>query len=208
MTEQSFREKFMAALDATSMSVAELSRRSGVSYDTINKLKRRDGASTRADNAAALAAALGFDYDAGQADAGGETLLPVYNVQASAGHGTLIDGEEIVSSIAFPPGYLKKLTKANPKNLAIIGVKGDSMVPTLHDDDLVMLDTSKVDLSFDGLFVMRDDGDGLLVKRIGRASKRGHIMVISDNRDLYPPIERAAEHIEVVGKVIWMGKKV
>lgn len=134
-------------------------------------------------------------------------LVPVYDVQASAGFGSIVDGEEHVASLAFPPDYLRRLTRANPRDLKIITVKGDSMVPTLSDDDVVMLDVSKRDLSYDGLFVIRDNGDGLLVKRVGRATRNGHITLISDNR-VYLPVERLASEIEVIGKVIWQGRKV
>lgn len=135
-------------------------------------------------------------------------LVSVYDVTASAGHGAVVDDEERVSSLAFPPGYLRKLTRANPRDLAIITVKGDSMLPTLGDDDVVMLDMSKRDLSYDGLFILRDNGDGLLVKRVGRASRSGYVSLISDNRTLYPAVERAIEDIEVIGKVLWHGRKV
>lgn len=135
-------------------------------------------------------------------------LVPVYNVHASAGHGSFIEEEEIAERLAFPSEYLRHVTKADPKNLAIIGVKGDSMLPTLKDDDLVMLDTSKTDLSYDGLFVMRDGGNALLVKRITRASQKDFILIKSDNAAMYPPIERHLSEVEVVGKVVWMGVKV
>jgi phage repressor protein C with HTH and peptisase S24 domain len=81
------------------------------------------------------------------------------------------------------------------------------MVPTIAEDDLVMVDTTKRDLSFDGVFVIRDDGASLLVKRIGRGTRRGHVMVISDN-PRYAPTERPLAEIEVLGKVLWMGVKV
>jgi phage repressor protein C with HTH and peptisase S24 domain len=135
-----------------------------------------------------------------------QVLVPVYAVNASAGPGAINGTEEIVDTLAFPPGYLRHLTRSSPKNLAIIGVKGDSMIPTLKDDDVVMIDMTKTDLSYDGLFVIRDGGDALLVKRIGRASRRGYIMIISDNPHV-PPVERAQAEIEVVGKVIWRGVK-
>lgn len=64
----SFRDEMMSALERTGMSIAELSRRSGVSYDVLNKLKRRSGSSTSAENAAKIRAVLGF----GAADASDE----------------------------------------------------------------------------------------------------------------------------------------
>ena len=142
------------------------------------------------------------------ADHSAGSLVPVYDVTASAGHGAVVEDENHVSSLAFPPGYLRRLTSAKPRDLAIITVKGDSMLPTINEDDVVMLDMSKRDLSYDGLFVLRDNGDGLLVKRIGRATRGGYVSLISDNRSLYHVVERAIEDIEVIGKVIWHGRKV
>jgi len=220
MQRKSFGDIVIEEMAARGWSAKELQRRSGVSYDVIAKLKQRPGSSTSSENGQKLALALGLDWPvadgSGMPMAGlhenpepfGSTLVPVYDVQASAGHGNLVDAEDHVSSLAFPADYLRKLTRANPKDLKIITVKGDSMLPTLNDDDVVMLDTSKKDLSYDGLFVLRDNGDGLLVKRIGRASKSGFVSLISDNRVLYPTVERAIEDIQVIGKVLWQGRKV
>jgi phage repressor protein C with HTH and peptisase S24 domain/DNA-binding transcriptional regulator YiaG len=134
-------------------------------------------------------------------------LVPVYGVEASAGHGAVVSEEIQEYSLAFPSAYLRTLTTSSPENLSIISVKGESMEPTLLDNDIVLLDTSKINLSHDGLFVIRFD-DVLHVKRVGRSPKRGHITIISDNKELYPPMEAAASDIEPVGKVLWYGRKV
>lgn len=137
-----------------------------------------------------------------------EALIPIFEVTASAGHGAALMEHELVEDhLSFPPQYLREITSTAPKHLAIIRTKGDSMVPTIAEDDLVMVDTTKRDLSFDGLFVIRDDGASLLVKRIGRGTRRGHVMVISDN-PRYAATERPLSDIEVLGKVLWMGVKV
>lgn len=145
---------------------------------------------------------------AGEGSAGDDDLIAVYDVSASAGHGVLAETEELAAySLAFPPNYLSKLTRSNPKNLSIISVKGDSMEPTLHDDDIVMLDFSKRDLNFDGLFVLRF-GETLHVKRVARSSRREHVKIISDNREVYPAEDMHLSDVEVIGKVIWKGGKV
>ena len=137
----------------------------------------------------------------------GLRLVPVYGIQASAGHGVIApDFEEVDYTLAFPADYLRSISKSNPKNLVIIGVKGDSMEPTLKDDDIVMVDTSKQNLGFDGLFVLNFDG-ATHVKRISR-SKPEHIVVISDNKANYPPVEYRGADVQVIGKVIWKGGKV
>lgn len=136
-----------------------------------------------------------------------ESLIPVYSVDASAGGGSVVLEEEVTHSLAFPAEYLKKLTSSQMGDLAIISVKGDSMEPTLLDDDVVLLDLSKTNLSFDGLFVLRFD-DALHVKRIGRSGRKDHVTILSDNRDIYPPIEAPTKDITPVGKVLWYGRKV
>jgi phage repressor protein C with HTH and peptisase S24 domain len=159
-----------------------------------------------AEDVLALAGAGEIPWSVPDATEGPVDLIPVYDVQASAGPGFIVDGEDYVTSLAFPQDYLRRLTRANPRNLQIITVKGDSMFPTINDDDVVLLDVSKRDLSYDGLFVVRDNGAGLLVKRIGRASQSGHVMMISDNK-AYSSVERPMSEIEVIGKVLWRGGK-
>lgn len=214
-----FARGLQAVIASRNLKPAPLSVQAGLSDSAIRDMVRKGG-SPKLSTAQAIANVLGMTIDDIIAAGGGPTrvsslpaiptgtdLVPIYGVHASAGYGALVHDEEIVDTLAFPPGYLRRLTKANPRDLAIIGVKGESMVPTLQDDDIVMIDLTKRDLSYDGLFVIRDNGDGLLVKRIGRASMRGHVTLISDNRH-YPPTEKLAAEIEVIGRVIWMGKKV
>lgn len=135
------------------------------------------------------------------------TLVPVYDVTASAGHGAVVEAEEQVHSLAFPPFYLRKIAGRTANGLAVIAVKGDSMEPTLPDDSIVLVDTTKKNLGYDGLFVLLID-EVLHVKRIGRGTRPGHVMIISDNKDLHPAFERAIEDVEAIGKVLWYGRKV
>lgn len=146
--------------------------------------------------------------ESGEVGPDGHPLVTVFDVSASAGPGAIAVSEDMAAySLAFPPSYLKELTRSSPHNLAIIGVKGESMAPTLHDDDIVMIDTSKTNLDFDGLFVLRF-GETLHVKRVTRSPQPGHIKIISDNSSLYPSEDWPAQDVTVVGKVIWKGGKV
>lgn len=199
---------------------APLAKRAGMGETAIRDLFRK-GSSPKVSTAVAIAAALGTTVDgvilAGGGEAGRQlavdvlpssgNLIPVYDVSASAGHGVIVDYEAIAYSLAFPSDYLRHVTKSDPRNLQIISVKGDSMHPTLHDGDLVMLDRSKTSLNYDGLFVLLY-GDALHVKRASRASLPGRVLIVSDNRTIYPPQEYAAEDVTVIGKVIWYGRKV
>lgn len=149
------------------------------------------------------------DPDGAKKAAGGATgpaLVPVYSVEASAGSGRVVDLEEHIANLAFSPRYLAEMTAARGRDLAAIRVRGDSMEPTLLDDDMVLIDRTKTSLDYDGLFVLRF-GEALHVKRVGRGRSRATVQVISDNR-IYPAVEMERTEIEVVGKVLWYGRKV
>lgn len=151
----------------------------------------------------------GADSVVGADDGGSaelDALVPVYDVAASAGHGSSVDGEIIEAHIALSRDYLRDVIGASERNLKVIKVQGHSMEPTLNDGDLVMLDATKRDLSYDGLFVIRFD-NALHVKRVGRAPKRGHVEIISDHPS-YGRQVWSIEELEPVGRVLWVGRKV
>ena len=58
-----FRLGLKAQIDACDTTVAEISRKTGVSRDVINKLPAREGASTTVENAVALAAFFGAQVE-------------------------------------------------------------------------------------------------------------------------------------------------
>ncbi len=63
MQGKSFRDRVLTAMEELEMSKAELHRKSGVPYHAIDKFLKREGASTSAENAAALAGVLGIKVD-------------------------------------------------------------------------------------------------------------------------------------------------
>ena len=213
----SIAEQVAARRRGKGLSQAELAALAGVSQQLVSQIERGENDTTK--HLPSIARALECtvaDLDDSYRDLGPsemhvvapseDDMVDVYNVEASAGFGSLVGHEMVVDRLSFPPGYLRQITSSHPSNLAIISVKGDSMQTTLADGDLVMVDTSKRDLSFDGLFVLQDGGASLLVKRVGRAARRGWVKLISDNK-VYDAIEREVSEIDVVGKVIWKGVK-
>lgn len=140
----------------------------------------------------------------------GSSLVRVYDIQAAAGNGFIPDSyEAVVDLLAFPQRYLSDITKTSPEHLAIIGVVGSSMQPTLNHGDVVMVDMTKTDIDFDGMFVVRI-GEALKVKRVSYGAKRRSIIVRSDNPNkLQFPDEEyfQGDDIQVVGRVAWIGAK-
>lgn len=128
-------------------------------------------------------------------------LVPGYHIQVSAGNGSCAIDAPVKRHLAFRRKYLKyKGLDAN--KLAVVFAKGDSMEPTIKDNDSLLIDLS-CKTPIDGkLFVVRL-GDELYAKRIQK-SFDGSIRLISDNRE-YDPIEVSKdqlEHLCVIGRVV------
>ena len=133
--------------------------------------------------------------------------VPVLDVEASAGHGSVASQEPQCSHFGFEEGWLRKITTSKANNLSIVRVLGDSMEPTLSDGDEVMVDQCDGMLRLrDGIYVLRMD-DALNVKRIAIEPQGRRISVVSDNK-AYPNwrgLERRS--VDVVGRVLWFGRQ-
>ena len=94
--------------------------------------------------------------------------IPRLALGASAGPGTLALDEAESGRLRFSQRWLRTLG-LDPGQLSVIEVAGDSMEPTLHDGDEILVDRSPRPWR-DGIHVVRID-EVLLVKRleIGRA---------------------------------------
>ncbi|WP_368212302.1 helix-turn-helix transcriptional regulator [Aeromonas sp. s10] len=134
------------------------------------------------------------------------TLVDCYQVFASAGFGATVSDELKTEPMAFRTDWLKKEGLA-PERLAVIRAKGDSMEPTISNNDIILVSLCNGDALRDGLYVLRI-GDSLLVKRL-QFDVLGGIKVISDNPGYETQVvtkdQRADVHI--VGRVAWAGKK-
>lgn len=131
--------------------------------------------------------------------------VPKLAVGASAGAGALNDAEALAGKIDFDETWLRRMG-LDPARLSLIRVEGDSMQPTLNDGDDIMVDTAAADRApKKGIHVLRLDG-ALMVKRL-HPGKGGKLSVLSDN-PAYAPIEDVdASDVTVIGRVVWVGRK-
>jgi phage repressor protein C with HTH and peptisase S24 domain len=138
--------------------------------------------------------------------AAGDSLvgIPRLDVGASAGAGAADPSERALGRIGFDPAWLRRLGVA-PATAALIRVEGDSMAPTLSDGDEILVDRGARRLR-DGLWVLRLDG-ALLVKRVAVRPDGGRVSVLSDNPAYpgWPDCDPAA--VDVVGRVVWVGRR-
>ena len=134
--------------------------------------------------------------------------VPKYDVRASAGSGEIIHSEQIVDFLAFKLEWVKYHLRASEKSLVLISAVGDSMVPTIEDEDLLLIDTSQETFSDDGIYCFTSNDFGLSIKRLQRLPD-GVILVKSDNAayQQYSLSAQQAENIKIIGKVVWSGRK-
>ncbi|HEY0131052.1 MAG TPA: S24 family peptidase, partial [Allosphingosinicella sp.] len=64
-------------------------------------------------------------------------VVPQFDLGASAGPGTLPEDERARSHLSFDAKWLRRLA-GDPKQLSMIKVEGDSMLPTLSDGDEIL----------------------------------------------------------------------
>lgn len=137
----------------------------------------------------------------------GFILVPHYEVQASAGNGSLVHSEQIVDYLAFKADWVRNTLGVAQKDLALISVKGDSMEPELSNEDLILVDMRKNRVEDNAIYVLQFDGT-LLVKRIQRKLD-GSMHVMSDNPRYEAEVvsaDRAAD-LHVLGRVVWSGRR-
>lgn len=138
---------------------------------------------------------------------GSHVTVPQLDVGASAGPGALPGGEAALSHIAFDRKWLRRLVAGDGSQLSIIRVEGDSMAPTLDDGDEILVDRGdSFERLRDGIYVLRRE-DALMVKRLSPDPSGRTVTVRSDN-DAYPswPGCKPGE-IDVVGRVVWCGRR-
>ncbi len=137
----------------------------------------------------------------------GAVRVPRLAVQASAGQGRLVDGEETIGARWFDRAWLRKICRGKPSELSIITVSGDSMAPTLMDGDEVLVDPADAAQSVrDGIYVLRRD-DQLMVKRIALTPSAGALAIISDN-PAYPTWRDCSPgSVDVLARVVWFARE-
>ena len=138
----------------------------------------------------------------------GFSQVPELDVRASAGHGAFHEGDEEIKAVwMFPDAVIRHELRARSANLRIITIDGDSMEPLLASGDRVLVDTAQRVPAPPGIFVIWD-GLGIVAKRIEHipTAEPSRIVIKSVN-PLYGDYERPTEEVNIVGRVIWAGKK-
>jgi phage repressor protein C with HTH and peptisase S24 domain len=134
-------------------------------------------------------------------------LVPRYEVAASAGGGSIVHSEQIVDYLSFKAEWIRNGLGLSEKDLALINVQGDSMEPTLSNNDLILIDMRTRQVQDNSVYVIQFNG-ALLVKRIQRKLD-GSVIVKGDNPVYEQEVLQAGaqSQLNVIGRVVWCGRR-
>lgn len=224
MPSMSLGDRIAERLEALGISQSELARRVKVSQPTINSLIR--GGNTGSKHLHRIAAEL----ETSPAWLAGETddispvapristveklaeeldlaILPQLDIGFSMGGGRdLTDQFEQTGVVPFSRAWLRAMMGGAVSDLFVARGEGDSMEPTMKDGDIILIDTSqKMIRAQDRIWAVSYGGLGM-VKRVRRVPSGAHLL-LSDNSAV-SPIECHDEEMSIIGRVIWIGRKI
>ena len=113
------------------------------------------------------------------------------------------DQDSRAVTFGFHAGWVKRALGCDPDDLAVFTVGGDAMAPSLHEGDLVLVDTRNSSHTDDTLYLIRRQGH-MVVKRVQR-QLNGDLLVRSDNAAYADERVTAAAigGLEIIGRVVW-----
>ena len=126
--------------------------------------------------------------------------VAVFQVAAAAGGGALIEDAPPAGPAWFRRDWLDKYG-IDPTRCVVIGVKGESMEPTLPDGCSILLDKTRVDLRAERIYAVTTS-DGLVVKRAGKGETGD--WVLSSDHPAWDDVPWS-DDAETIGEVRWAG---
>ena len=135
----------------------------------------------------------------------GEDFVGVQEIDLAYGLGGTFSNDPVnVQTHRFPRAWIEAITATPAAMLTFARGRGDSMQPTIQDSDMVLIDRSQKTIrEWDAVWALTI-GEMAMIKRVRVRGDRVHIL--SDN-DRVPPEDVFHEEVNVVGRVIFIGRK-
>lgn len=132
-------------------------------------------------------------------------LVTVNEIDLAYGLGGTYSDVPIETQVLhFPRTWLESITRTPPALLTFARGRGDSMQPTLQDGDIVIIDRSVRTIREQDAIWALTIGDIAMIKRV--RVKGEQVSILSDN-DRVPMDEVHHEEVNVVGRVVFIGRK-
>lgn len=111
--------------------------------------------------------------------------------------------------LSFDLAWLRQEFSASPEDICAVVLGSEAMNPTLRPSNIVLVDLRRSGHAFEeGLHLLRY-GDGMAVRRLQRMPD-GSVILSCDN-PAYETVRLTGEEfmqkVEIIGRVIWFGRK-
>lgn len=142
------------------------------------------------------------NYSSQKEDESSFDFIPMVEAELSAGGGAFVQSEDVKGYYAFRKDWLRRVA-SGPKDMVLMRVIGDSMAPTIQENDTVMVDTGRKQIREGCIYAIRFDHT-IMIKRLS-FRPGGKVQIISDNRE-YQPYEADIKDINIIGQVIFFSR--
>jgi phage repressor protein C with HTH and peptisase S24 domain len=133
-------------------------------------------------------------------------LIPIWDGEASSGHGAFPVAGEMRGALAFSRPWLVSIVRGPIEKLQVVFNRGRSNEPDIRDGDAMLVDCSIERLQADDYYVF-DESGVLLVKMIERLPGGGVVLKARNVAEYEPrTLSRLdAEQLTIFGRVLWRG---
>jgi phage repressor protein C with HTH and peptisase S24 domain len=213
-------ERLKQRMIEAGLSQSELARRVGISQTAINKLVLGGSGGSR--HLHTIARELGTTpaYLTGETDDPSEGAVPAPTQRDIAEHFDLVEIHEIdlaygmggtftdvpveVEVHHFPRKWVESITNTPASALTLAHGRGDSMAPTIHDRDMIIIDRSERSVrEQDAIWALTIGEIGM----IRRVRIRGEKVTLLADNDRVPNDEAHPDEVNVVGRVVFIGRR-
>lgn len=131
-------------------------------------------------------------------------FIPKAQAHLSAGGGAFVLNDNAIGPRhAFRREWLKQ-KGIQAENAVLLQVEGDSMIPSLQDGDIVMIDMGRRRVR-DGQIFAIGIGETILVKRI--FAMPGDLIFIKGDNTQDIPREVGQDDVRILGQVVWLARE-
>lgn len=136
----------------------------------------------------------------------GLSVVPELELGYSMGGGSVFHEYRQTGVVPFKRDWLRGMVSGTVSDLFVARGEGDSMQPTLLDGDIVLIDTAQKDIRQQDRIWAVSYGELGMIKRVRRLPG-GSYQLLSDNAAV-PPIQASDGEMYVVGRVVWIGRRI
>lgn len=213
-------DRIAERLHALKLSQSELARRVGLRQSTLSALIRGESRSSAHLHKIASALSTSVQFLSGETD-DPESMAPVALSREEMAYqldlvsvasidleygmgGTFMDIGHEETVRLFPRSFIETITRTPAGLLTFARGRGDSMAPTINDNDLVLIDRSQRTVKEQDALWAFTIGEVGMIKRL--RIRGGKVTILSDN-DRVPPDEASVDEINIVGRISFIGRK-